>query len=290
MNYQETLKKSINRVEKLVNDNLVLDKKGFPLPSWIELSPIDVCNRTCVFCPKADQSIAPDQNHVLPEVLYTKMAKELREIGFKGTIMLAGYGEPLLNKNISKMIQEFSNFCNVEITTNGDPLTISLIKSLYASGVKKIIVSMYDGEEQIKQFDDMFTQASITKEQYILRDRWYTKEENYGVKLTNRAGVLGNSNSITTNSKCYYPFYSMMVDWNGDVFLCTQDWNRRIKTGNLMLNTVLEVWTSNIINKYRKHLFEGNRDLPPCNRCDADGKLHGEEYAEIWKKNIDSFK
>ena len=31
-----------------------------PIPSWIELSIIDVCNRSCSFCPKSDPKIAPD--------------------------------------------------------------------------------------------------------------------------------------------------------------------------------------------------------------------------------------
>ena len=30
------------------------------LPSWIELSLIDVCNRDCKFCPKSDENIAPN--------------------------------------------------------------------------------------------------------------------------------------------------------------------------------------------------------------------------------------
>ena len=27
---------------------------------------------------------------------------------------------------------------------------------------------------------------------------------------------------------CYYTHYSMMIDWNGDVYLCTQDWQRKV--------------------------------------------------------------
>ncbi|PLY10507.1 MAG: hypothetical protein C0626_05900 [Arcobacter sp.] len=288
MNYKETLANSINRVEKLVSESIKIDSSGIPLPSWIEISPIDVCNRVCTFCPKSDDSIAPNQQHKMPSVLYKKMSKELKEIGFTGTIMIAGYGEPLLNKDVIEMCQVFSEISNVEITTNGDPLNEKFIKDLYNSGVSKIIISMYDGAHQIDEFNNLFSKAGISPSQYILRDRWYTKEDNYGVKLTNRAGVLNNNQIIDNNKQCFYPFYSMMVDWNGDVFLCTQDWNRRIKTGNLMLNSVYEVWTSKILKKYRTHLSNCKRDLPPCNTCDADGTLHGEQYAKIWKKYYES--
>ena len=284
MDYKQTLKKSIDRIENIVNESLVVDASGVPLPSWIEISPIDMCNRACVFCPKSDDSIAPNQNHKMPSVLYTKTAKELKELGFRGTIMIAGYGEPLLNRDVVNMCKVFSKFCNVEITTNGDPLSVKYIKELYSAGAKKIIVSMYDGEHQIDEFNEMFSEAKVSAEKYVLRDRWYTKEDNFGVKLTNRAGTLKNAEKIDNNKKCYYPHYSMMVDYNGDVFLCTQDWNRRIRTGNLMLNSVYEVWTSSVLKKYRTHLSDAKRDLPPCNKCNADGTLHGKEYSKIWEK------
>ena len=283
MDYKETLKNSINRVDKLVNESITIDSSGIPLPSWIELSPIDICNRACSFCPKSDDSVAPNQNQRMPVVLYNKIAQELQELAFKGTIMIAGYGEPLLNKDVIEMCKIFSQFCNVEITTNGDPLDVEYIKRLYNAGTSKLIISMYDGKHQIDEYNKLFKEANIDETKYILRDRWYTEEDDYGVKLTNRAGVLNSSKVLENHKQCFYPFYSMMVDWNGDVFLCTQDWNRRIKTGNLMLNTVYEVWTSQILKKYRTHLANCQRDLPPCNTCDADGSLHGKEYANIWK-------
>ena len=288
MDYKETLKNSINRIDKLVMNSIKIDDNGLPLPSWIELSPIDICNRACSFCPKSDDSVAPNQNQKMPDQLYLKIAKELKEMGFIGTVMIAGYGEPLLNKDVVNMCNVFSKFCNVEITTNGDPLNEEYIENLYDAGVSKIIISMYDGKHQIEEYNILFKKAGIDSSKYILRDRWYTKEDNYGVKLTNRAGVLNNSEVLENQKECFYPFYSMMVDWNGDVFLCTQDWNRRIKTGNLMLNSVYEVWTSKILKKYRTHLSHCKRDLPPCNTCDADGSLHGREYAKIWNSFYES--
>ncbi len=282
MDYKQTLQNSIKRIDKLVNECININNDGVPLPSWIELSPIDICNRTCSFCPKSNESIAPNQNQKMPSILYTKIAQELRELDFQGTIMIAGYGEPLLNLDVIEMVKLFSEFCNVEITTNGDPLDEVYIKKLYEAGVSKIIISLYDGEEQIDYYNKLFKSVKINN--YILRDRWYTKEDNYGVKLTNRAGILSDNVLIEKEHKCFYPAYSMMVDWNGDVFLCTQDWNRRIKTGNLMLNSVYEIWTSQILKKYRTHLFNCQRDLPPCNTCDADGSLHGEEYSKIWNQ------
>jgi len=280
----KTIEKNLKRVSLLVDDEVQISEQGYPLFNWLELSPIDTCNRSCVFCPKVDDSKAPNQPHVMPPILYQRLADELQQLNYQGTVMLAGYGEPLLSKHIVDMVSVFSKICNTEITTNGDPLNKRRIKQLLDAGVGKIIVSLYDGPEQIKDFEELFSSAGAGSERYILRDRWYDESEGYGLKLTNRAGVLefGDDAKQLQHHACYYPDYMMMVDWNGDVMLCTQDWNRRIKTGNLNFDSLVEVWDSKVQKHYRKHLHAGKRDLPPCNQCNATGTLHGSKQAKMW--------
>ena len=284
MNPQKTISKNLKRVDELINKSTKTTDDGIPLPSWIEISPTDFCNRKCLFCPKGDDSIAPNQRLEMPKQLCEKIATELKDLNFKGTVMLAGYGEPMAAKNLISAINTFSAVCNTEITTDGDYLTIKSINEMVKAGIGKILISMYDGEFQIKKFEELFSKSGVGLDKYVLRDRWYTENGDFGVKLTNRAGVVkaGHQKEINPNNRCFYPHYSMMVDWNGDVFLCTQDWHRRIKAGNLNIHSLYEVWTSNIMRKYRCHLYKGERDLFPCNQCNAMGTLHGEKHAEIW--------
>ena len=61
--------------------------------------------------------------------LIEKLKKEFEIIGFDKTVVFAGYGEPLLNKNIYKMITILSKVCKVEVTTNGDPLNKKLSRN-----------------------------------------------------------------------------------------------------------------------------------------------------------------
>ncbi len=280
----ETIKKNLARVSRLVDEEMQMTAQDFPLFNWLELSPIDTCNRKCVFCPKADDAQAPDQPHIMPAQLYQKLANELEQINYQGTVMLAGYGEPMLSKDIIEMTACFSKVCNTEITTNGDPLTVNRIIKLLDAGINKIIVSLYDSPEQIEQFHEMFAEAKAPKDSYILRDRWYGANDDFGLKLTNRAGMLnfGDDAIKLKNHPCFYPDYMLMVDWNGDVMLCTQDWNRRIKSGNLNYQSLLDVWQSKLLKRYRSHLHAGRRDLPPCNSCNATGTLHGQNQAIKW--------
>jgi radical SAM protein with 4Fe4S-binding SPASM domain len=284
-NTNKTIAKNLKRVSLLVDQSVQMDRDGMPLFSWLELSTIDVCNRACIFCPKSNDSIAPNQPHaILPPVLYQKMAAELSDLKYQGTIMLAGYGEPMLHPNLNELISTFSAVCNTEITTNGDLLNVLSIQGMISAGISKIIVSMYDGAYQTEYFTSLFEEAEAPKETYILRDRWYGADKDFGVKLTNRGGTIttGDQDHVDIKHACYYPHYMMMIDWNGDCFLCTQDWNRRKRSGNAMLQPLTEIWNSKVLRQYRSRLAKGKRDMSPCNNCNADGTLHGEKHADCW--------
>lgn len=280
-----TIEKNLNRVNKLVDNSVQIADNGAPIFKWLEISPIDVCNRKCNFCPKSDPSVAPDQpGAVMAPTLFYKIADELESIGYQGTVMLAGYGEPLLSKHIIEMVEAFAPICNTEITTNGDPLTVKKIEELVRAGVHKIVVSLYDGPEQIEKMQALFSKAGASPDQYILRDRWYSEAHDFGLKLTNRGGTIDLGKAHKKGHKpCYYPAYMMMIDWNGDVFLCTQDWNRRVRSGNLNFESTQAVWNSKTFKRYRSNLSAGLRSDHPCAGCNADGTKHGRAHAVAWE-------
>ena len=74
----------------VIVDDILTTHKGMPIPSWIELSIIDVCNRSCSFCPKSDPKIAPDTYQKMQMNLINKLTDELKEINYKGSVVLCG--------------------------------------------------------------------------------------------------------------------------------------------------------------------------------------------------------
>ena len=282
---KETIKKNIYRRKLIVDDGISLFK-GIPLPTWIELSLIDVCNRSCSFCPKSDDKVAPDTYQKMSKKLIDKLHDDLKKMKFKGSIALCGYGEPLLHKEIEYIIDKLSRVANVEIVTNGDPLTHKMITKLYNANAARLLISMYDGPDQIQKFKDMINQSGVPEEFIILRDRWYSKAENFGVKLTNRAGTIKTGNQIANDvhTVCFYPSYQFLIDWNGDVFLCPQDWQRRQTMGNMMQEEIFDIWTSKIMKKYRIDLLDGKRCNNPCKTCNAQGTLLGINHAQKWRE------
>ena len=287
MDPKETIRKNIERRSQSVD--MVTLHEGVPMPTWVELSLIDVCNRKCTFCPKVDSKIAPDTYQKMSRTIIDKIHDDLLAMNYNGTISLCGYGEPLLHKDISYIVKKLSNVSNVEIITNGDVLTSKSLQELYISKVSKVLVSMYDGPEQITKFKEMTRKANVPEEMVILRDRWYDKYNDFGVKLTNRAGTINTGDQVSPDkyTTCFYPTYQFLIDWNGDVFLCPQDWQRRVAMGNTMQETIFKIWTGKILTKFRKNLLAGKRCTGPCNACNADGTLLGKNHAKKWIKIYD---
>ena len=79
--------------------------------------------------------------------------------------------------------------------------------------------------------------------------------KDFGVKLTNRVGTIkiGKQNEVNLKKMFLYILPSL-IEWNGDVFLCPQDWQRRVAMGNIMQKS-FEIWNGTVLNKFRrKHL------------------------------------
>ncbi len=284
---KETIQNNINR-KKPILDREPQIFKGIPLPSWIELSLIDVCNRSCSFCPKSDESVAPNTYQKMTSKLIDKLVNDLKKINFEGAFCLCGYGEPMLHKDYIDITNKLGEIGGVEIITNGDLVNEKSLIKIYESKATRLLISLYDGPDQIIKFKNMIRELKIPEEFVILRDRWYSDKIDYGVKLTNRVGTIsaGNQPNIENYSKkkCYYTAYQMLIDWNGDVFLCPQDWQRRQTMGNIMQDDIFDIWKGPILSKYRRKLLGGERSLNPCNQCNADGLVYGERHYEAWNK------
>ena len=282
---KETILNNINR-KKPILDRVPQLFKGIPIPSWIELSLIDVCNRACSFCPKSDESIAPNTHQRMTMTLIDKLVEDLKKINYEGAFCLCGYGEPMLHKEFYEIINKLGVVGGVEIITNGDLVNKKTLIKLFESKATKLIISLYDGPEQVIKFKALIKELNIPEDFVILRDRWYSDKIDYGVKLTNRVGTIsvGNQPDVKnyTKTKCFYTAYQMLIDWNGDVFLCPQDWQRRQTMGNIMQSDIFDIWKGPILSKYRRKLLGGDRNINPCNQCNADGMVYGEKHFNAW--------
>ena len=76
--------------------------------------------------------------------------------------------------------------------------------------------------------------------------------------------------------------YTLFVDYNGDCLICPDDWKKKLVVGNLKKEKIINVWEKKIFHEVRKSLLKGDRSHSPCNECDVDGLLSGNEFAKKW--------
>ena len=279
---RESIKQNIERKVPKINDVKIYN--GFPLFSFVELNVNELCNRTCVFCPRVDPKTYPNLNLHMDLELAELISVQLESVGFKGIVNISGTGEATLTKYLPDIVKKFSDRnIHTEIVTNGDFLKPKLISDLYSSGLKQLVVSMYDGPEQIEYFNNLFDECGIDKDLYTLRDRWYDEDEDYGLIYTNRAGSMGEKLLSPHERPCYYPHYATYIDWNGDVLLCCQDmYNRTEIFGNVLEKKLVDIWVDKKLNDFRKKLVKGERTISPCNNCTANGMVFGENHSKSW--------
>ena len=294
MAQQKFIDTNIVNKSKTVEANIQLfeiNKKILPLPTEIEISESGTCNRTCSFCPRSDPSFE-DKKEFISNDLHEKLCRELKEVNYKGTIRYSGFVEPLLDKIIYNLLSMARNYLpesNIEMVTNGDPLNLKRLNKLFNNGLNRILISAYDGKEDADKLDKLCKSANLSDEQYIVRHRYYTEKEDFGITLSNRAGLMENAEHKIKKLKeplknpCYIPSYTFFLDYQGDVLMCPHDWGKKIILGDLKKESFLDIWFSRRSISIRNKLVNSNRLFAPCNICDVVGTFMGEKNAEYFK-------
>jgi len=292
---QSFIDPNIARKKKLVKRHLFGHLQGGapPVFSLIEFNLLGLCNRKCVFCPRVDEKTFPNVNRSISLFLYETVMKDLKKIGFDGTILYSAFSEPLLYKGLEELIRMSRKYCpdaRIEIVSNGDLATAARLKALFAAGLTTFSISMYDGPHQERHFRGLQKEAGLSDKQVILRVRWLTAKEHFGITLSNRAGAIKIDDigigplKTPFKAPCYYPFYQILINYDGEVLLCAHDWAKRLVVGNVNKESILDIWDNAVLKRVRTRLIENSRDFPPCDLCDAKGVLIGKQHFEQWRE------
>ena len=177
----------------------------------------------------------------------------------------------------------------IELITNGDVLSLKNITKLFEAGLSTLLISVYDGPEDMKKFKKMCKDARLESYQYVIRNRYLPPEKDFGITISNRGGLMEKAGHAikslkkSMNAPCYYPSYTFFIDYNGDVLMCSHDWGKKNILGNLNKNTFMEIWLSENAKKSRFNLANSDRGFSPCDVCDVKGSLIGESHAKAWQ-------
>jgi radical SAM protein with 4Fe4S-binding SPASM domain len=150
-------------------------------PFVLFVDPASKCNFQCTFCPTGDRELIKETGRfqgVLDFDLYKKMIDELSLFPEKIKVLrLYKDGEPLLNKNLAKMIayaKESGNVPYIDTTTNGTLITPKRMKPIIEAGLDKINISV-DGMN-VEQYMK-FTKFNFKFDEFIKNIKWLYKNK-----------------------------------------------------------------------------------------------------------------
>ena len=266
----------------------------FPIFSIIEFNLHGTCNRRCAFCPRVDEALWPNKDEEFSIDLFSKIVAELKTINYSGRVSFSGFSEPTLHSKLPEILELIKkNLPNSfpEIITNGDYLNEKTLIKFFKSGLKFIYVSLYTNKKTYDKLVDLKKKLKFTDYQFSIRPRNLGSKKNFGLNLNNRAGAVDYATfgkevkeEFPLKQTCNYPMYTIFVDYNGDTLICPNDWDKRKVIGNVNKENILDIWNSEQFNVVRKKLLKKDRSNKPCEKCNVNGLLVGNEFGEMWQK------
>lgn len=221
-------------------------------------------------------------------------------------IQLHGYGDPLLDKNMPRYVemltkkgidsyfscnpanidlekteQMFSNgltyikysiesvddLRHKQIRGNASNYTESHNRILRLLELKKsrgyattIIITMLDlnRKDQAEEFAAL-KEAFKGQDVYIYLksedQQWYRKD-------------FHGTNSVHWSEFCKHPWMSMTIKSNGDAAMCMEDYDNEIVLGNVLKNTLRDIWNGDTYRRFRRDHFAVTPGLKCTERCD----------------------
>ena len=102
----------------------------------------------------------PDIKEFISEDLIIKLSKELSVYDYSGIFLFSGFVEPMLDKNIFKLVNIVRNNlpkAKIEMVTNGDVLDIERTQKLFNSGLSTLLISIYDGKKEADEMEKLIS-------------------------------------------------------------------------------------------------------------------------------------
>ena len=230
---------------------------NFPVTIAIETN--SHCNRRCYYCP---QSVAATKVKFISDAVYGRALGRVAELGWSGILDFHFFGEPLLNKNLERLVRQARHRCPkaiLEILSNGDALTEARAKNLIAAGIDKFIITRhppYSAEWDVR--------IPALQRRFPRHIFYRTIEDN---PLVNRTGLVTPKKSVDFSKGCYEASRHLQIDIEGRYLFCCSDYDKRHFMGDVFSQGILEVWDHPAYSWARKSVERGIPKLDICVAC-----------------------
>ena len=172
----------------------------------------------------------------MPLPIANKVIEDSMEMGGVKSIKLHLQGEGTLHPQLGQIARLACSVCNdVLLTTNGTKLDAKKAQELIDAGLHFVRVSIYEE-----------TKPSV------------------------QSNILANIRTLREMRDAQGKSSPYIVKANGDVAPCCQAWDQSLNVGNVMEDSLLNIWRGErLASLHRFHLEGRRKEIPTCSTCDA---------------------
>lgn len=235
----------------------------------INLNLTNACNLRCTFCPIGTPEYVNDYAMMSLETVakFIERVQEFTDItGQRVMVSLSGKGEATVHKqfrDIVLMLAKHKDVMRLQTLTNGALLyrNQDLIPLFDRIRYNSYSIDNNKDKDKLIEVIKSSPNASITEIDNNLQ--WHEVKD-----FTNRVGVL--SGPVKTEIKynyCHKLFNKMMIECDGSYLICCDDWKKHKNFGTIYDHSFRDYLLSPALNKYRRHILKGVREMDPCRTC-----------------------
>ncbi len=275
------------------------------LPTQLALETVNVCNAECVMCPYPVMTRAKGLMTMdVFRVVVDKVAGSGAPINL---ITHAGLGEPLIDKHLGERLRYERDVLPKAmrvVYTNAALLTERKLESLLDAGLDRMSISFNgmrkDTYERVMKLDYDATLANVhaaleyrartgarfsvviscvptehhTEEEIReFQEYWRDKADIVVVPPWITWGGAFDGDKPARQLPCRYLWSILLVNYDGTVIMCCEDYEQKYPLGDLKTQSVLEVFNGDIAVRQRRNQLAGNFDEPEvCRGCAETSK------------------
>lgn len=269
------------------------------LPLHLDIEASSLCNLRCTFCDKLPllqkNQLGNMELDVFKKIIDQFSAEPDKKLwGLK----LSYRGEPLLNKDVPKMVKyaKERGVLDIYFNTNGMLLTKEISRELILAHLDRISISIdgtnseeYEAVRIGAKLSTVLNNIQILKN---LREEYnvtYPKIRIQTVKLpgidldkyvntwkgyADEVAAIDFKDESCRNTElrgdwaCPQLWQRMTIEWNGEIFGCNNDDLRGIYLGNVNERLIYSCWHDEKLMKIRElHMKGQSHEVNDCNGC-----------------------
>ena len=255
----------------------------FPDFTQVLLETRTDCNRCCSFCPQGHRR---RPLVVMSKQVFVRVMMQLKQMNYSGRLGFGTYNEPTLDRRLFQMVKYARNklpHVYINITTNGDNISLNWIENAFAAGIDEVNINDYRGAQDALPAGVAKHLAQILSAYY-----WNPKLQHkirYPDRLVSNCASNAPSRSATkiqSSGFCNYPFRKLVINPHGQVVSCCNDYKYETVIGHVMSGDLLMIWHAEKMNQMRQALLLGRRK-GLCSQCDDR-----HNYANFMARNAHS--